>query len=307
MSCYNDIIRVLERDAPDVAAEWSKLPLFDMTDWTWEHTLLCWDRQRKETGYPSGKTQMPFADVLMQMPSGDVLRVRQRQEIIEKGKRIRGPLDTSVFWLEEGRVCGVGDKREHHHLLINTKHLIRNGMMMDIPYVPTHEGDSPERAKIYSSFWLRDPGYAGELWSEEHERFLLDFGRLERHTDTAYVFADEYRLDKNWIVEVGPASGRDAKAAAGTKRKKFPRLHQRKRLVVLGQDEVLKILRPKAPAAATPRQPRPSHIRRGHWRYFKAERYTEATRAKPKWVEAHWVGPQEAVDKGLHYKVRLDL
>ena len=51
-----------------------------------------------------------------------------------------------------------------------------------------------------------------------------------------------------------------------------------------------------------------AHWRRGHWRYYRHERYNEERRAKPQWIEAVWAGPEDMRDdNGNHYIVRKDL
>lgn len=49
-----------------------------------------------------------------------------------------------------------------------------------------------------------------------------------------------------------------------------------------------------------------SRQRRGHWRRYTAERFSEEVRKKPRWIKAVWVGSTSAV-KGKHrYEILLD-
>ncbi len=63
----------------------------------------------------------------------------------------------------------------------------------------------------------------------------------------------------------------------------------------------------QCPTAGGAHGPVGAHERRGHWRRYRDERYSEETRSRPQWIEATWVGPSEAEVGAHRYRVRLDL
>lgn len=80
--------------------------------------------------------------------------------------------------------------------------------------------------------------------------------------------------------------------------------------IVLKPEQIRRtLIPPAAPAVGEPPIPgghvKP-HERRGHWRTYRAERYKNVKNQR-RWIEAMWVGPQDAVVGPNRYVVRIDL
>ncbi len=102
-----------------------------------------------------------------------------------------------------------------------------------------------------------------------------------------------------FILEERPDNG-VRKPAKG----RIPRAHERPIYTVLHPDAIRR--RMGLPSRSEDKSsPRP-HERRGHYRYYAHERFSEEVRSKPRWIQPTWVGPAESAAHGKRYRVILD-
>jgi hypothetical protein len=106
----------------------------------------------------------------------------------------------------------------------------------------------------------------------------------------------------HFILEQAPLKSRVPKKG------RLLRSHDRARYILLKPEAIRRKmgLQASADRGQRARGVRRPHERRRHWRTLKSERFTRK-RGERILVEAHWVGPAEAVVGKSRYRVRLDI
>lgn len=85
--------------------------------------------------------------------------------------------------------------------------------------------------------------------------------------------------------------------------KKIKRAHQRATYTLMHLDKFWE--KTIKPGKCTGRKIKP-HGRRGYWRVYKDQRYSEDVRSKPQWIKATFVGTLEAEKGNKYYRVLVD-
>lgn len=112
----------------------------------------------------------------------------------------------------------------------------------------------------------------------------------------------------HFVVEEQPARWKD-KPPKPLKPGQLANSTRRSHFIVLTPEQIRKKYVPheitddEEQEAKIKRRP---HHRRGHWRSYQSEKFSEKVRGTRQWIDAIWVGPKEAVQGPNRYIVRLD-
>ena len=108
-----------------------------------------------------------------------------------------------------------------------------------------------------------------------------------------------FNTPNRFVLEVEPVKIKKKKISNGM----IPRSHQRPKYTLLRPREIRrKMGLPELETKGT----KSPHWRRKHFRVLRSERFKKM-RGKTLVIEATWIGPSEAVEKGKRYRVMLDL
>lgn len=149
----------------------------------------------------------------------------------------------------------------------------------------------------------RDQCSQASAWSN----FIINPGEHDSYRSDEDVFHNQVRADLKYFYHVFNQVPDITYVSAGPAKqkryKKAMRYHQRERILNLSKKQLRRIY-PQIQGEVGKKAP---HFRRGYWRRYTNERFSEERRAKCQWVAPIWVGEKEVTHKGVRYRVRLDL
>jgi len=140
------------------------------------------------------------------------------------------------------------------------------------------------------------------------EFYRDETGRQARDLRGVYRAVNEINTPTKWIVEETPAHLlKNPKKSQGVE---IIRSVDRPKYKSMTPTEIRKIWRLPNPGVKTgARGPLEApQERRGHWRTYRNEKYSEERRKKPQWINSYWAGPHEGPGPGGNkwYRVILD-